>query len=58
MSSWLELQPIREAEEAEEAAEEADEEDADEEADEEGALPGSIPEDPDGAEDNDPLSSE
>ena len=58
MSSWLELQPIREAEEAEAAAEEADEEDAAEEADEEGALPGSIPEDPDGAEDNDALSSE
>ena len=58
MSSWMELQPIREAEEAEAAAEEADEEDAAEEADEEGALPGSIPEDPDGAEDNDALSSE
>jgi penicillin-binding protein 1A len=58
MSSWLELQPIREAQEAEEAAQAADEADAASETDEEGALPSSVPDDPDGAEDNDRLSSD
>ena len=58
MSTWLDLEPIREAEQAEEAAQEADDADAAEEASEEGGLPSAIPEDPDGAEDNDALSSE
>ena len=58
MSNWLELEPVREAEQAEQAAEEADDADAASESGEDGALPSSIPDDPDGAEDNDALSSD